>query len=156
MGHLALAGWPVLWPLFLGMEMEFRDYYAILGVSRSATQDEIQKRYRKLAREYHPDLNEDPEAEAKFKAIGEAYEVLKDPEKRAKYDHYGVAWKAAEVGQNMPPGFDGIRFEFGGNNIDGDSTFYLIMTLIEKKNASAVSRGIPCVQTVRQFYWTAF
>ncbi|MGB5583070.1 MAG: DnaJ domain-containing protein, partial [Gammaproteobacteria bacterium] len=66
--------------------MEFRDYYEVMGVDRNATQDEIKRAYRKLARKYHPDISKDPDAETKFKEMGEAYEVLKDPEKRAAYD----------------------------------------------------------------------
>ncbi|ROL60930.1 J domain-containing protein [Bacteroidetes/Chlorobi group bacterium ChocPot_Mid] len=73
--------------------MEFKDYYQILGVSKSATADEIKKAYRKLALKYHPDKNKgNKEAEAKFKEISEAYEVLKDPEKRSKYDNLGSSY----------------------------------------------------------------
>ena len=78
--------------------MEFKDYYAALGITKNASQEEIQRAYRKLARKYHPDVNKTPDAEEKFKDIGEAYEVLKDPDKRAKYDRYGAAWKAAQQG----------------------------------------------------------
>lgn len=74
--------------------MEYKDYYNILGVSRDASQDEIKKKYRKLAAKYHPDKNpDDKSAEDKFKEIGEAYEVLKDPEKRKLYDKVGSDWK---------------------------------------------------------------
>jgi len=74
--------------------MEYKDYYKILGVPRNATEKEIKKAYRKLARQYHPDANpNDPTAEEKFKEINEAYEVLSDPEKRKRYDQFGAQWK---------------------------------------------------------------
>ena len=107
--------------------MEFKDYYDILGVSKTATQQDIQKKYRKLARKYHPDVNKDAAAEVKFKEIGEAYDVLKDPEKRAKYDRYGAAWQAAGAGQRTAPGFDGVRFEFGGAGAQHGETFFDIL-----------------------------
>ncbi|MFH1295649.1 MAG: J domain-containing protein [Bacteroidota bacterium] len=77
--------------------MEYKDYYKILGISKTASQDEIKKSYRKLALKYHPDKNQGNKmSEERFKEIGEAYEVLKDPEKRKKYDKLGVNWKHYE------------------------------------------------------------
>ncbi|WP_028387937.1 DnaJ C-terminal domain-containing protein [Legionella fairfieldensis] len=78
--------------------MEYKDYYKIMGLDRGASQEEIKRSYRKLARKYHPDVSKEENAEAKFKELGEAYDVLRDPEKRAKYDQYGEYWK--EQGAN--------------------------------------------------------
>lgn len=100
--------------------MDFKDYYATLGVSKTASQEEIQRAYRKLARKFHPDINKASEAEARFKDIGEANAVLKDPEKRRKYDRYGAAWKQAQTrggpGGAPPgsPGWQEVQFDFGG------------------------------------------
>ena len=77
--------------------MAYIDYYKILGVNKDASQDDIKKAYKKLARQYHPDLNpNDPDAHRKFQEINEANEVLSDPEKRKKYDQYGENWKHAD------------------------------------------------------------
>jgi len=92
--------------------MQFKDYYQIFALPRSATQDEIKRTYRKLARKYHPDVSKEPDAEARFKELGEAYEVLKDPEKRAAYDQMGSQWKAGQDFKS-PPGWD-AGFEFSG------------------------------------------
>jgi len=92
--------------------MKFKDYYEILGVPRSATQDDVKHAYRKLARKYHPDVSKDADAEARFKELGEAYAVLKDPEKRAAYDQMGSQWKTGQDFQ-PPPGWD-AGFEFSG------------------------------------------
>jgi curved DNA-binding protein len=94
--------------------MEYKDYYDIMGVKRDVTADELKRSYRKLARKYHPDVSQEKDAETRFKEVGEAYEVLKDPEKRAAYDQLGSQWQA---GQDFhpPPGWDaGFEFRGGG------------------------------------------
>jgi curved DNA-binding protein len=102
--------------------MEFKDYYKILGVKREDTEDAIKKSYRKLARKYHPDVSKEPNAEEKFKEVQEAYEVLKDPKKRASYDQLGSNW---QNGQDFRPppqwqGFEGGGGGFGGGADMGD------------------------------------
>lgn len=109
--------------------MDYKDYYEILGVKKDASQDDIQKAYRKLARKLHPDVNKAADAETKFKDIGEAYEVLKDEDKRKKYDQYGSAWKRAQQTGSPPPGWDQFDFGqggggFGGMGGDGFSSFF--------------------------------
>jgi curved DNA-binding protein len=101
--------------------MDFKDYYAIMGVERDASSDEIKRAYRKLARKYHPDVSKEPDAEIRFKELGEAYEVLKDPQKRTAYDQLGADWKA---GQDFhpPPDWD-AGFEFSGTGFGGSSGF---------------------------------
>jgi len=102
--------------------MEYKDYYQIIGVERSATQDEIKRAYRKLARKYHPDVSKEADAEKRFKEVGEAYEVLKDPEKRAAYDQLGANWKAGQD-FNAPPDWD-AGFEFDGGGFTGGGSQY--------------------------------
>ena len=95
------------------MAVKFQDYYEVLGVPRTATEDDIKKAYRKLARKYHPDVNPgDTTAEEKFKDIGEAYAVLSDPDKRQRYDQLGANWKAG-ADFTPPPGWEGGHVEYG-------------------------------------------
>jgi len=86
------------------MSVKYKDYYSILGVARTASQDEMKAAYRKLARQYHPDVNKAKDAEEKFKELSEAYEVLRDPEKRKQYDHLGSNWRNGQDFQ-PPPGW---------------------------------------------------
>lgn len=95
--------------------MKFKDYYETLGVSRDAGQEDIKRAYRHLARKYHPDVSKEPDAEARFKEIGEAYEVLKDKEKRAAYDRLGANWRAGEEFTPPPEWEAAFNFRDFGN-----------------------------------------
>jgi curved DNA-binding protein len=108
------------------MAVEYKDYYDVLGVPREASQDEIRRAYRKLAREYHPDLNSEPDAEERFKELGEAYEVLSDPDKRSRYDRLGAQWQAQEGAQgdgDFEDFFAGQGFNRGMGAEFGDGAF---------------------------------
>src|SRR5579875_1025734 len=99
------------------MAVGFKDYYEILGVQRGASDEEIRRAYRKLARKYHPDVNKEPGAEDRFKEISEAYEVLRDPEKRERYDRLGANWRAGEDVSGAA-GFEDIFGQGGfGDNV---------------------------------------
>lgn len=129
--------------------MQYKDYYATLGVSKSATPDELRKAFRKLARQYHPDVAKDKKtAETKFKEINEAYEVLSDPDKRQKYDTLGADWD--KVGQQPPPGWGGAGrrgggvdpggFSFGGT---GFSDFFEQFFGGSRRGAGGMAGGFP-------------
>ena len=90
--------------------MEYKDYYKILGLPKNATDAQIKKEYRKAARKYHPDVSKAANAEQKFKEVGEAYEVLKDPEKRKAYDQYGADWKTGKQQQEYQKQYQGSGF----------------------------------------------
>jgi len=102
--------------------MKYRDYYEILGVPRDASQDDIKRAYRKLARKYHPDVSTESDAEEQIKTVNEAYEVLKDKEKRAAYDQLGSAWHSNDD-FTPPPGWDGRHAEFTGGASDFSDFF---------------------------------
>ncbi len=109
--------------------VEYKDYYKILGVAKGATEKEIKAAYRKLARKHHPDMNQgNPKAEARFKEIGEAYEVLSDPEKRKRYDELGANWNSFRQapGAGAWPGGGEVRVDFGdlGGGGGGFSDFF--------------------------------
>ncbi|MDP1774796.1 MAG: DnaJ C-terminal domain-containing protein [Methylobacter sp.] len=99
--------------------MQYKDYYKIMGLSRTATQAEVKRAYRKLARKYHPDVSKEKDAEAKFKELGEAYEVLQDPEKRAAYDRLGSNWKAGDDFRPPPNWDEGFEFKGGVTGAGG-------------------------------------
>ncbi len=106
--------------------MEYKDYYKIMGLAKNATPDEIKRAYRKLARKYHPDVSKEPNAEAKFKELGEAYEVLKDPKKRAAYDQIGRNFQDGQPFTPPPEYQTGFDFGkgFGGSQGSGFSDFF--------------------------------
>ena len=126
--------------------MKFKDYYQTLGVAREASADDIKHAYRRLARKYHPDLNKEADAEARFKEIGEAYEVLKDAEKRAAYDDVGKRW---QPGAEQPPPDWNSGYEFHGRDADAGgfaehSDFF--EALFGRRGAQAHRRAPPRAQ----------
>lgn len=126
--------------------MEFKDYYKIMGVARDASQDEIKRAYRQLARKYHPDVSKAPDAEARFKELGEANAVLKDLEKRAAYDQLGKDWKAGQ-GFRPPPDWNS-GFEYAGDGADAGeaSDFSDFFESLYGRHFDAGGRGRPDFQ----------
>ncbi|MDZ8023792.1 MAG: DnaJ C-terminal domain-containing protein [Nostoc sp. DedQUE11] len=117
---------------------DFKDYYAILGVNKTASQEEIKQAFRKLARKYHPDVNPgNKQAEARFKEINEAYEVVSDPDKRKKYDQFGQYWKQA--GQGFPSGGAGV--DMGGFDFSQYGNFDEFINELLGRFGSASPRG---------------
>jgi curved DNA-binding protein len=136
--------------------VEYRDYYKTLGVARDASQQDIQRAYRKLARKHHPDISKESDSDARFKEITEAYEVLKDPEKRQKYDQFGQAWKQAERGGAPPPGWEqvvfggpggpgggGVHFDFGDMGGMGGSGFSSFFEMLFGREQPFAGAGAP-------------
>jgi curved DNA-binding protein len=118
--------------------VEFKDYYKIMGIARDATEAQIKTAYRKLARKYHPDVSKEKDAEARFKDLGEAYEVLKNPEKRAAYDQLGQGPRPGE--QFRPPPDWGSGFEFSGAG-DNDAAYSEFFESLFGRQGRARSRG---------------
>src|SRR6185437_13480404 len=103
--------------------MKYRDYYEVLGLPRTATQDEVRRAYRKLARKYHPDVSQQADGEERFKELGEAYQVLKDTEKRAAYDRLGRQWQDGQDFQPPPDWDEGFEFSGAGNERSAHADF---------------------------------
>jgi curved DNA-binding protein len=121
--------------------MEFKDYYEIMGVSRDAPQEEIKRAYRKLARKYHPDVSKEADADTRFKELGEAYEVLKDPEKRAAYDQLGANW---QQGQDFrpPPDWDaGFEYSGAGQGAGADQFSDFFESIFGRAGARSAGSG---------------
>ena len=130
------------------MPVEYKDYYKILGVAKGATTEEIKKAYRKLARQYHPDVNKKPEAEKRFKEINEAHEVLSDPEKRKRYDTVGPDWEryASGFGERAgqggrPGGFHWVYTTPGGGFEDASGFSDFFQTLFGQATNGGFGNG---------------
>ncbi|MFB9122662.1 J domain-containing protein [Paraburkholderia dipogonis] len=104
--------------------MKYKDYYQTLNVERDASQEDVKRSYRKLARKYHPDVSKLPDAEDRFKELGEAYDVLGDPEKRAAYDRMGSEWRNGEDFEPPPNWDEGFEFRGAGNEAGGQPDFH--------------------------------
>lgn len=131
--------------------MEYKDYYQTLGIERDASHDDIKRAYRKLVRKYHPDVNTGPDAaaaEVKFKDVGEAYEVLQDPEKRAGYDQLGANWQEGQSFRPPPDWDEGFEFSGGGyTQADPDAFSAFFEDLFARRG-----REGPSMRSERQFH----
>jgi curved DNA-binding protein len=137
------------------MAVAYRDYYEALGVPRDASADDIRSAYRKLARQYHPDVSKESDAEDRFKEISEAYEVLRDAEKREKYDRLGANWKAGDDvsgasgfdygsgfgGAGNGGGFRDVQFDFGGGGGDFSDLFESMFSRAGRTRGGGFGRG---------------
>ena len=123
--------------------MEFKDYYKVMGVARDATETQIKQAYRKLARKYHPDVSKEKDAEARFKEVGEAYEVLKSPEKRAAYDQLGQGHAAGQDFRPPPDWGAGFEFSGAGGRRFGLQRFFRVA--VRRASARRIRRWTRCV-----------
>ena len=121
--------------------MDYKDYYKTLGVERDAAQNDINKAYRRLARKYHPDISKEPHAEERFKEVGEAYEVLKDPEKRAAYDQLGSEWQTGEAFRPPPDWNAGYEYSGGYYRADAAAFSDFFETLFGGARGRASAEG---------------
>lgn len=121
--------------------MEFKDYYKVMGVARDATEAQIKQAYRKLARKYHPDVSKEKDAEARFKEVGEAYEVLKSPEKRAAYDQLGQGPRPGEDFRPPPDWGTGFEFSGAGGRDSAYSDFFESLFGAQGRGESRRTRG---------------
>jgi curved DNA-binding protein len=118
---------------------EYKDYYKIMGVARDVDQDELKRVYRRLARKYHPDVSKETNAEARFKEVQEAYEVLKDPQKRAAYDQLGSNWRQGQ--EFRPPPDWGQNFEFSGGQFGEEGGFSDFFSTLFGQRPGGRARG---------------
>ena len=126
--------------------MEYKDYYKIMALKRGASQDEVKRAYRKLARKYHPDVSTEPDAEQRFKELAEAYAVLKDPEKRAAYDELGSNWQEGKEFRPPPDWASGFEFSGGFEGADASAFSDFFETLFSRGAGATYGR-----ESARQF-----
>jgi curved DNA-binding protein len=121
--------------------MRFKDYYQVMGVARDASQEDIKRAYRKLARKYHPDVSKEKDAEEKFKELQEAHEVLKDPEKRAAYDQLGANWRQGQDFRPPPDWGKGFEYSRGGGEAPGEFSDFFSELFGERSPFGRSTRG---------------